>query len=153
MGHYNLDENMIISGIDSAYKLAKKNKKIIENLIHYYHSKLTRVILKPTSYYYNLLRRSVHQALLINPEKRRRYLEQSLESQKKILSAVMKYEVEDLMNFNIPFFYFKNGELYSVKNELIKQNIMFSSINLIFSSLKDLKKFKNKVVETILLSG
>jgi lantibiotic modifying enzyme len=124
-GH-NLNHEMIVNGINSAYELAEENKETIAKFIDHYHSKSTRVIFKPTSYYFDLLKKSSHPTLLITPNERRNYLVKSLTGKRILSKVIMEYEIEDLMNFDIPSFYFRDSCLYSSKNVLIQQNIISS---------------------------
>ncbi len=107
MNKHSFNSEIIIKGINSAYELITENKRKIGNLINLYNCKLARVIFKPTSYYLDLLKNSTHPALLMVPENRKKYLEKSLTGEKNISSAIINYELEDLMDFNIPAFYFK----------------------------------------------
>ncbi|KTC99394.1 DUF4135 domain-containing protein [Legionella erythra] len=150
MSRYHLNSKMIIKGIGSAYDVVKSNKQFITDLIYNYHSKSTRVILKPTSYYFDLLKNSMHPILLINKERRISYLETSLIGKKELSLAIMKYEIEDLLSLNIPCFYFQDGELYSSKGKIIKQEIILPSFDLVINELKNLEQFKKAITDAVI---
>lgn len=149
MNKHRLNGKLIIKGIHSAYELAIENKIKILNLINTYNSKLARVIFKPTSYYLSLLKNSTHPALLTVPENRKNYLEKSLVGEKIVSSTIIKHELEDLMDFNIPSFYFKDGSLFSAKGTLIEQETIFSSLDAIYSEMDQLNNFKYKTIKAV----
>lgn len=149
MNKHSFNGELIIKGINHAYELVLENKRKIHELINIYNDKLTRVIFKPTSYYLNLLKNSTHPALLTVPENRKNYLEKSLTGEKSVSSVIVKHELEDLMDFNIPSFYFKDGRLFSAKDILIEQKIISSSLGIIYEELHQLENFRHKTIKAM----
>lgn len=150
MGAHKLNNQLIIKGIESAYKIIELNKNRIAQLINEYHGKLTRIILKPTSYYLALLKKSTHPLLLITSTERENYLQKSLTGKRSLSSVLIQHELEDLTGFDIPFFYYYGGSLYSSKNILIKQNFISSPLSLMLNELKNLYQFKERLIETFI---
>jgi lantibiotic modifying enzyme len=68
---------------------------------------------------------------------------------KNYSSIIMKYELEDLMDFNIPSFYFEGGNLFSSKKKLIKQNIILSSVDRIYTEMNNLEQLKNNILNVM----
>lgn len=149
MNFYKFNIEKIIKGVRSAGRVINKNKKTIVALIETYKNKLTRVIFKPTIYYFTLLKNSTHPLLLIDPDERRKYLENSLSSKMKISCLIRKYEIQDLMEFNIPSFYFKDGNLMTSKETLIHQDIIFSATNKIFEQLDGLHYLEKAIIQVV----
>lgn len=149
MNNYELHMELLIEGIDSAYKIVKANTNRICSLINKYYDVKTRVIFKPTSYYLNILKNSTHPLFLSCKKLRKKYLTDCLIGEKNILSFIIKHEVNDLLEFNIPIFYFEKENLYNSKKRIINQNLILSSFNLIHHNLKNLNFFKSEIIDII----
>lgn len=149
MNHYDLIIDRLIAGIEAAFEIVSSNTSKFISIVNKHINLKSRVIFKPTSYYLNLLRKSSHPSLLSCRKLRKKYLHDSLMGKNAVSSVIMKYEIEDLVDFNIPSFYFENGQLYASNMKLISQNLISSSLNLIHSNLKNLFIFKKEIIDVI----
>ncbi len=149
MHKYKLNINRIFDGINDAFLLIDRNKAQVNSFIEEYHHLRARVIFKPTAYYFKILENSTHPVFLSNKKYRMQYLHECLGGGKTMFSFLFKHELEDLLNFNIPIFYFEKGNLYSSGMKLIEQNLLSSSLKLIINELKNLNFFKNRIIEVL----
>lgn len=139
--------DQIKKGINSAYHLIKENELIFRKMILTYSEKRRRMIFKPTNYYYTILKNSTHPSLMIDIKKRSLYLRNSLRGTHEISSAIIESEIRDLLNFEIPYFYYENKTLFDSINAEIKQEFLQSSTNEILTDLACLSVFKNNLIK------
>lgn len=152
MNRYNLNIEKILKGINFAATIVRENINQMTYLIRKYSKMMARVIFKPTSFYLDILKKSTHPSILSCRKSRATYLEKCLSGKSSISSAIMMHEIEDLLTFNIPIFYFKNNGLYNSLGKKIKQNLVFSSVNSVYNDLKQIDCFKNRIIKSIGLS-
>lgn len=132
-----------------AYKVFSSNKLNILSIIEDGLMKPTRVIFKPTAYYYKILKSSTHPMFLIDSEKRKEYIENCLAGNHVISKHIIKYEVDKLFNFDIPYFYFCKEILFGSNNVIINQDFVMSSKSELLFSIEKMKFFKNNLMRKI----
>jgi lantibiotic modifying enzyme len=139
----------LIAGIELSYKIFLDNKIKFLEVIDEGLNKQTRMIFKPTKYYYSILRNSTHPNFLLDSEKRKEYIVDSLISDHPISKAIINCEVAELMKFSIPYFYFYEGKLFGLNGKEIIQNFITSPKEEIIRSIGNIKSFKESLITAI----
>ena len=99
------------------------NSHSITELLHHFNKLKTRVILKPTNYYQKILINSLHPSIIDDHTKRVHYLKQCLQGAHPITKLILDYELNSLINLDIPYFYHKLGKIYDGNGKVIPLNV------------------------------
>ena len=105
--------NFVIEGAKTAYNAIQKNKQVFIDLIQSFAGKKTRVILRPTLFYYKFIEESAHPSIILSQEKTNLFFSQKIDG-KKLFEA----EKTDLFNLEIPYFSTKiDGQIIYSSNK------------------------------------
>ncbi|MCP0914707.1 MULTISPECIES: DUF4135 domain-containing protein [Legionella] len=144
--HFVSYKEEIKSGIEGAYRAVNEAPLFFIELIKKNYQKRKRMIFKPTRYYFTLLKNSTHPKFLLDKEKRKTYLHESLTGSHFISKTIIDSEVNELMQFDIPYFFHENNYLYNSKGILIEQNIIKNSDEVMLEDVKNLFNFKHNLL-------
>lgn len=123
----------ICEGFSDAYNYAMQNPRDVEQLIDSFSNVKVRHLVQDTQRYSMLMHASYHPDVMQDGLSRNLLLCSMFKSYKKVQRtiAVVKEEIRDLLNMDIPYFYTKASgtSLYSSRDEEIKGYFDKSSID------------------------
>jgi len=140
-------KNDLQLGIKAAKQVIKKNKELFQSLIKRGLDLPTRLIFKPTRYYYAILKKSLHPAFLIDEVKRRKYLFNCLQGTHIISKAIQASEIEDLMQLQIPYFQYYQGILYNSSGYVIPQKFLSSPLAHMIKSIDQIEYLEKELLQ------
>ncbi len=115
----------LLLGIDEAWNCLQDNRDIVLNDIEQYRKKLScRMLFKQTEYYKKLISMLFHPQLLTNENQLIKYVEESLVGKTIISRSIVASEVLDVLNFDVPYYCFKNNQLEHYSKGVIKQSFI-----------------------------
>jgi lantibiotic modifying enzyme len=139
----------IKKGIAVVCDVIRKLRDEFLQLIQDGHEINKRLIFKPTSFYYKILKSSLHITLLVDRKKRYEYIRSCLEGTHPISKAIIKSESNDLMNMDIPYFIYHQDSLFDASFCKLTQNFCKEALTNICDDIKNIHQFKNKIIERI----
>lgn len=134
-------------GIKAAKQVIENNGKPFQSLITKGLYWGTRLIFKPTRYYYTILKKSLHPTFIINETKRRKYLCNCLQGTHVISKAIKISEIEDLMQLQIPYFRYYQGILYNSSGHIIQQKFLSSPLEHMLKSIKKIGTLEKELLQ------
>lgn len=149
MSKFPLINTEIIHGINDFCEILGNNIQKISDIIRKNCKKATRMIFKPTIFYHEILKKSTHPWFLIDEKRRRQFIKDCLFGRRNISAAIIDYETDDIMNFDIPYFRYENNILCSSKNEKIMQEFLEPSYEHVLNDVKYLESFRNKLIDDV----
>lgn len=139
----------ILNGVKEACLSLTTKVDEVKTLIIKYSKKKNRMIFKPTRFYAAIIKNSTHPNFLLDKNKRKNYILNCLKGSHTISKTIATSEFDELINFNIPYFYKSEKNLYGCDDSIIEQNFITDSTNLIFDSLKNLDTFQLELINQI----
>ncbi|MGB6976448.1 MAG: DUF4135 domain-containing protein [Gammaproteobacteria bacterium] len=149
MSHFNLSVDKMIDGVKLCCALIKSNVAAIKDLILLGNNNRKRLIFKPTRFYYEVLRASLHPEFLLDYGKRAKYVKECLNGWHRISRFILESEYFDLMNFDIPYFTYYEDELFNSKFKKIPQDFCANGLNEIYLNLDKIESFQEEIVRRL----
>ena len=153
MSKNDLSISEIIRGIENASLAVKKFSAKLEEIIRKGGLEAKRIIIKPTTFYYEILSKSLHPTLLVDQRKRYAFLKECLSGKHIISKCAINAESKDLMRLDIPYFSCVNDQLFDSDDKKIEPAFCIDNIGDIYSNIASIDKMKEKIIRRVQTYG